>query len=52
MTYELARNAADQNHFNVERITEDGACEMAIFAGPNAEVRACAYLSQINATAE
>jgi hypothetical protein len=35
--------AGSTDTWDVEAITEDGAIEQAIFAGPNAEVRAHSY---------
>lgn len=40
---EVAVNAGNPRHFNVEQFDDDGACQMAIFIGPDAESRAHEY---------
>lgn len=49
--YEVARNASDPECWNVERVLDDdGAVEMAVFSGPNAEDRARGYALWMNGT--
>lgn len=45
---ELIESATAPGHFHVEKIVEDGAIEVAVFSGPNAETRANDYLDWRN----
>lgn len=43
MKAELVQDKDDATVFRVEAIDDDGGCEVAIFAGPNAKERATAF---------
>lgn len=48
--YEVAQNKKYPESWHVERIVDDGAVEVTVFSGPNADSRAAEYATFKNKT--